>query len=317
VDNVTHTLTGLMLSRAGLNRWYARSGLVLILAANAPDIDVVVSLRGPLAYFEQHRGITHAFATAPLMALLPALVACAVGRTFQGWKAAWGISLIGVLSHLLLDWTNAYGIRFLLPFSSRFYRLDLNNIVDLWIWGVLLLAWLGPLLGRLVSSEIGAKPGSGRALAILALLFVLVYDSGRALSHQRAIEMLNSRVYQGGAPIRAAAFPDSFANPFEWAGWVERPEFAMRFSLNVLHDFDPTAGTILYKPESSPAMEAARQASAVAVFLRFAQFPLWRVTPMSDPEGAQRVEVRDWRFPFRASALVDASNRVLSSSFQF
>ena len=42
MDNLTHTLTGLALSRAGLNRYYARAGLVLMLAANAPDIDVIV-----------------------------------------------------------------------------------------------------------------------------------------------------------------------------------------------------------------------------------------------------------------------------------
>ena len=92
----------------------------------------------------------------------------------RGWKAAYVLSLIGVASHLLLDWTNAYGVRFLLPFSSRWFHLDLNNIVDLWIWGVLAVACIGPLLGRLVSSEIGARSGSGRGLAIFALAFFVM-----------------------------------------------------------------------------------------------------------------------------------------------
>ena len=101
------------------------------------------------------------------------------------------------------------------------------------------------------------------------------------------------------------------------SGWAERPDFVVRFSLDVRRAFDPAGGMVLRKAEASPAIDAARQASSVAAFLRFAQFPLWRVTPAADPEGAQRVEVRDWRFPFTAVALVDASNRVLSSSFQF
>jgi hypothetical protein len=91
----------------------------------------------------------------------------------------------------------------------------------------------------------------------------------------------------------------------------------MRFSMNLLADFDPTDGTIIYKPEPSPVLDAARQAFTVRKFLEFAQYPLWRVTPVADPEGARRVDMRDWRFPFTASAIVDASNRVLSSSFQF
>src|SRR5271166_4571946 len=162
MDNLTHTLTGLALSRAGLNRWYARPDLVLMLAANIPDIDIVTIGGGTFNYFQYHRGITHAVAMVPVMALLPMLFLCALGRTMRGWKAAYVLSIIGVASHLLLDWTNTYGVRFFLPFSAQWFRLDLNSLTDLWIWGVLILGFLGRLLGRLVSSEIGAKPGTGR-----------------------------------------------------------------------------------------------------------------------------------------------------------
>ena len=318
MDNLTHTLTGVVLNRAGLNRWYARSGLVLMLAANIPDIDVVTAVRGAFPYFVAHRGYTHSIAMAPVMALIPMLLACAVSRSMRGWKAAYVLSLIGVASHLLLDWTNAYGVRFLLPLSSRWFRLDLNNIVDLWIWGVLLTATVGPLLGRLVSSEIGAKSGSGRGLAIFALAFLLIYDFGRYLVHKRAIETLNSRIYQGAAPIGVAAFPIGFVNPFEWSGWIERPEMAMHFSMNLLSEFDPTApDRTIYEPEPSPILDAARQAYPVKKFLDFAHYPLWQVTPVADPEGAHRVDVRDWRFPFTADAVLDKSNHLLSSSFHF
>jgi len=318
MDNLTHTLTGLVLSRAGLSRWYARPGLVLMLAANVPDIDIVTSFRGMFTYFEIHRGITHSFAMLPVMSLLPALVACAVSRTMRGFKAAYILSLVGVASHLLLDWTNTYGIRFLLPFSGQWFRLDLNGLVDLWIWAVLMIACVAPLLARLVSTEIGAKSGPGRGLAIFALLFVLVYDFGRYLTHQRAIEILNSRVYQDGPPLRVAAFPSSAVNPFDWSGWVQRPNVAMRFSMNLLADFDPTApDRVVHEPEPGPAIDAARSTLVFRKYLDFSQYPIWQVFPASDPEGAQRVEVRDWRFSFTASAIVDRTNRVLSSSFHY
>jgi len=317
MDNLTHTLTGLALSQAGLNRWYARPALLLMLAANIPDIDIVTIAGGTFNYFLYHRGITHAIAMIPVMALLPVLFVCAVSRTTSGWKAAYILSIIGVASHLLLDWTNAYGVRFLLPFSSQWFRLDLNSLTDLWIWGVLILAFLGPVLGRLVSSEIGAKPSAGRGLALFALAFIPAYDFGRYLIHQRALDTLNSRVYQGGPPVRVAAFPASPGDPFEWSGWVERPEFVIRFSMNLLAEFDPTSGAVIYKPEPGPALDAARQTFVVRKFLEFAQYPLWQVTPTADPEGARRVDVRDWRFPFTASATVDASNRVLSTSFHY
>lgn len=317
MDNLTHTLTGLALSRAGLSRFHPQAPLVLMLSANVPDIDIVTAAGGALSYFDHHRGISHSIALAPVMALLPVLFVCAIYRSMRGWKAAWGLALIGVASHLLLDWTNAYGIRFFAPFSYHWFRLDLSNIVDLWIWLALLIACIAPVLSKLVSSEMGAAPGSGRAAAWFALCFVLLYDFGRGLTHQRAIETLNSRIYQGGAPIRVAAFPVSLANPFDWAGWIERPDFVEHFSMNLLAEFDPLSGAIIYKSPPDTAIEAARQAPAIEKFLQFAQYPLWHVTPLAEPEGAQRVEVSDWRFPFTGSATVDRLNRILSSSFHY
>ena len=91
----------------------------------------------------------------------------------------------------------------------------------------------------------------------------------------------------------------------------------MRFAMNVLQQFDPAAGKIIFKPPVTPAMEAARQATAVRVFLGFAQYPLWTATPLYNSAGITDVQVTDWRFPFGADALVDASNHVISSSFSY
>ena len=59
MDPLTHTATGLLLSRAGLNRWTPLATPILILAANAPDIDVVTAAGGSLNYLHYHRHLTH------------------------------------------------------------------------------------------------------------------------------------------------------------------------------------------------------------------------------------------------------------------
>jgi hypothetical protein len=56
VDNLTHTLTAVAISQTGLNRKTRFATLTLILAANAPDIDVLSGLRGSVTYLEYHRG---------------------------------------------------------------------------------------------------------------------------------------------------------------------------------------------------------------------------------------------------------------------
>ena len=87
---------------------------------------------------------------------------------------------MGLASHLLLDWTNTYGIRPLAPFSNRWFYLDLNSLTDWPIFAVLLLAAIWPAFSRLVGSEIGDKrrsPGTGAAVA--ALCFFLLFDIGQ------------------------------------------------------------------------------------------------------------------------------------------
>src|SRR5580698_9675539 len=69
MDPLTHTATGLFLSRIGLKRWTPLATPILLLAANAPDIDHVSMAGGPLAYLHYHRHLTHSLVAAPVMAL--------------------------------------------------------------------------------------------------------------------------------------------------------------------------------------------------------------------------------------------------------
>ena len=69
MEPVTHFLTGACLGRTGFNRRTAYATLAMTLAAEAPDLDVFWGVRGPVAGFEHHRGFTHTFLGAPVVAL--------------------------------------------------------------------------------------------------------------------------------------------------------------------------------------------------------------------------------------------------------
>jgi inner membrane protein len=325
MDPLTHTATGLFLSRAGFNRWTPRATSILLLAVNAPDVDIVALSRGGLSYLHWHRNITHSLAAMPVLALLTVALVRVAGRKALPWPAAFAAALAGVASHLLLDWTNAYGIRLLLPFSERWLRLDLTSLFDPWIWGVALLAIMGPVVGRLVGSEISsgtAKPKHhGRGFAWFALVFLVVYNCGRSAWHDRAVATLDSRLYEGAAPARVAAFPA--ANPWQWHGLVETADFIAMADVSLAENFDPTRATVFHKPDPDPAIDAARATQTFQEFLRFSQFPLWRVSPAPDMENAKLVEVLDMRFGnpfapgFMASAVVDSRNRVVRTNYQW
>jgi len=319
MDNLTHSLVGLMMSRAGMDRRVPKAAALMILAANAPDIDVVSSLGGALNFLKWHRSYTHALAVAPLLALGPLVVMMLFRLRPSLW--AYLFSLLGVLSHLLLDWTNIYGIRMLLPFSAEWLRLDQTDVVDPWIWGLLILAVAAPGLARLVSSEIGAKAGAGprRGWAWFALIAILGYEGARYAAHSRALAVMGAHIYNGTIAKRLTAVPDRMS-PWRWRGIAEGEGFIDIVPVNLGAEFDPSDGRIDYEAEPNPVVDIARKTPAFEGFAQFCRLPFWKVTPLVD---GTRVEMIDLRFGspenpgFEASAVVDASGQAHDAKFTF
>src|SRR5271170_5280738 len=66
MEPVTHFMTGACLARAGFNRKAAYATLAMTLAAEAPDLDTLWGIGGPIAAFQHHRGWTHTFIGLPI-----------------------------------------------------------------------------------------------------------------------------------------------------------------------------------------------------------------------------------------------------------
>lgn len=312
MDNVTHSLTGFALSRAGLNRVTPEATLLLVLASNMPDIDVLTVPLGAAAYLEWHRGPTHTLLALPLLAFLPvAFVRWGLQRPLPMLKA-WLVCLLGGLIHLGMDYLTAYGTKPLWPFAKGWLQWPVLFIADFFVIAALLLAVLAPALSRLVSGEIGAKKTTGRGWAIAALVFMAGWIFFRGMMHDRAEQILAARVYQGRAPKRVAALPTA-VNPMLWRGLVECEGFLSLHEVNVWQEFDPDDGELLLQPRNVDAVEAAKRAPEMKRFLDFAQWPSWRVVPMVEPAGAVEVRVRDVRFGsgFEASVELDKNLRVM------
>jgi inner membrane protein len=316
MDNLTHTLTGLALSRAGLKRFTPRGTLLMIIAANLPDIDMLSWLRGRLASVEIHRGYTHSLIGLPFVALLAVILTALLTWKRLPWRTAWLLSLLGVSSHLLLDWTMSYGVRFFIPFSSTWFHLDLYALFDWVLLAVLVIAWLAPALSRLVSEEIGARRSNGQGFAIFALCFIVLYGGFRGLMHSGVMSQLNSRIYEnaiGGPATRMAAFPES-ANPLAWDAVVEGEHAYRLYTLSPYGSFDPTSGELLYKTNWDAALGRVSRDRAFRYALYFSRFPYWQKAPAG--QDLTTVSVTDLRFGppggsfFKVSALVDPAGNV-------
>lgn len=309
------------MARAGLDRFCPRAAVLLVLSANAPDIDILALIGGPLKYFEMHRGYTHSLVGLPFMALLTVIVVAAIFRQRLPWGKAWLLCVLGVASHLLIDGTNDYGLRLLLPFSSHWFALDINSLYDGAIWAALIFAALWPLLERLVNGEIGMRGQVGRGVAVFALTFFLLYDCGRALMHGRALAQLQSVLYDGAVPVRTSALPNPF-NPLRWKGIVETERNFQVLPLDVFGSLEPRNALVFYKAHLTEGLRLAAQTEPFRYFLYFARFPVWS-TDESSVAGAPvtRIELMDLRFglpgstAFRCMATEDSQGRVLESKF--
>jgi inner membrane protein len=294
----------------------------MVLAANAPDFDTVSFFGGAVTYIHWHRNITHSLIALPFMALLSVAIVRWLGRKEIRWLPAFLIAMVAVASHLILDLTNVYGVRLLLPFSGRWFHGDMTPVIDLIIWAILFLGVAAPWFARLVGSEIGERNReAGGGWAVFALLLLGAYDYGRSVFHDRAAAMMDSRVYHGLTARRTGAFPE--ANPLVWDGIAELSDAYVRVPIDLRGSFRPESGETFYKAERTPAIQAALQTVPFQRFLEFVQYPIWVAEPAAELEHATRVSLVDFRFGtpaapgFEAVATVSDRDQVVDSTFTF
>jgi membrane-bound metal-dependent hydrolase YbcI (DUF457 family) len=198
LDNLTHSLFGATLARTPLSRAGRGTTAALLLASNAPDIDILATAGGAVKYLEWHRGPTH----GPLGVVGLGVITAAIVWLGRRWydrrrgahapdehaaaerpvNASFGmlvvVSIVGIVLHVLMDLPTVYGTRLLSPFSWQWYALDWMPIVD-----VYLLVALGiGLLGR-------PTPAQRRAKAAFVLLLMATNYGVRAAAHRQALEL--------------------------------------------------------------------------------------------------------------------------------
>ncbi len=313
MDPVTHFLTGACLGRSGFNRKTAYATLAMTLAAEAPDIDVIAGLGGPVTGFCRHRGITHTFLGAPLMALAVTGIVWAVARLRRGsparpvrWAWIYGLCLLADASHLLLDYTNNYGLRPFFPFNSHWYAWSIVFIFEPVMFAALLGGLLLPALLALVDGKMRRpRPGQlrGRRAAIAALTVVGLLYGLRNAESLHAMTLLRQSDSAGREPLTRVAAEPVMADPFTWHTLSETRDGYRTAVVHTLSDrVDP--GETMAKPPVTPAAAAAKQSYLGRVYGGWSSWPITEdigpVAPPGDPAalppGARTVVFRDARF---------------------
>ena len=179
MDNLTHSLVGAALAQAALpdgagrpqRRLFLAAG---ILAANLPDADLlyVGITPPPIGYLLHHRGHTHTLVGLLAQGVILAALCHAVPHlrrliAVDRARIRWLIA-VALLTHVLLDAGNTYGVHPFHPFDRRWYYGDAVFIFEPWLWLLfgLPVAWNAGRFARIA------------LFALLAVLPILLSVAG-------------------------------------------------------------------------------------------------------------------------------------------
>jgi inner membrane protein len=145
VENITHSLVGATLAELALpadarpiqRRLFFAAGIV---AANLPDADLFYTriTPPPLGYLLHHRGHTHTLVGCAILGLCGWLIVSLIppARRLVGElpRRFWTLIAAALLSHVLLDSWNSYGVHPFWPLDNRWYYGDAIYILEPWLW---------------------------------------------------------------------------------------------------------------------------------------------------------------------------------------
>jgi len=314
MEPVTHILTGAVLARTGFNRKAAYATVAMLIAAELPDIDVLWSFGGPLTGFMHHRGITHTFVALPFEAALVTAAFWAVHslrkrpNTKASFSAAWLFlgTLVALLSHLLLDWTNNYGLRPFFPFNPRWYAGSFIFIFEPVLFAILVLALLGPWLFGLIDTEVGERRRlfRGQPTAFVALFAIAGLYLLRYVQRDKADMLAQQNAPDGTTRVFASPYP---GNPFKWHVVADTPALYQLSTVDTWSgtDSNPEPGDTLVKPPETLPLLAAKRTELARVYLDWSMFPVINALPASSSDDADpshpltQVTFSDARFMYR------------------
>jgi inner membrane protein len=331
MDNVTHSLFALTLARTGLRR----DGLegraattTLLLASNAPDIDIVAALSGGAgSYLAAHRGPTHGPIGVIVLAVVCAAIAALVtarksaGSAWSGFAHLVRLGLLGAIFHVLMDLPTPYGTRLLSPFSSAWFALDWMPIIDFYL---LLVLGVALLAGRVWTRRRGTFAVT--ALAVMILNYGL-HAAGHAAAIRQGggtgpwrLESWNGRTPAscGAGPCSSLAAIPTFDGPWLW-----------RTVKPVDGGYELTTVDTLRGSQSSPRfianrsdewVDRARQTRLGGIFYGFSRFPAAGLQQTGGGVIVNLVDIRytdappgsDERSPFLARIELAANGTVRS-----
>lgn len=277
------------MGRAGLRHAAPFATATLMIAANLPDLDVLV-LATDTPSVEFRRGWTHGVLGQLLLPVaLAGVILYFARRRDRGLNAArtfvalLGLAYLGTYSHVFLDWLNTYGVRLLAPVDWTWFYGDTLFIIDPWLWVTLGAGvWL---------SRRSGSPGAARTAMVVASVYIAGMMVSANTARANVLDVW-SAAHGGTMPAGLMVGPVA-GNPLARQVIIDAGDHYELGRFTWLPPRVELAAEDLPKNDRLPAVASARQTPRMRSYLVWSRFPFYEV---QEEAAGTRVSLGDVRF---------------------
>jgi inner membrane protein len=270
-----------------------------LIGSNAPDLDILVRIRGKAAYIRHHRGVTHSL---PALSLWAAAIGIPLAYAYGVPENVWTImlwSFIAVVCHVALDFLNAYGVQCLRPVTKRWLHLDVLCLFDPYLFALHALAATGWLIGLLPPAP----------LFVIVYGVSLCYIGWRLAARRRAIRRLLGHGY-GRSGL--ALLPS--LNGRVWRYVAETRDDYVTGRLEGEHVLPGETFPRRWDIDLHPAVKATMDTEGVRAMLHFAERIHVEWKERAEGYEVTWSDIRFWydhQLPFRTAVRLDREMKVV------
>jgi inner membrane protein len=252
-----------------------------LIGANLPDVDVVAYFWGPAADLAFRRGWTHGILALALWPFVLTGAMLLLDRGIRRVRRASPpsglvpgqvllLSSVAILSHPILDTLNTYGMRWLMPFSGRWFYGDTLFIIDPWLW-------LALGFGVMLSQPRHGITRPARIALWVSFAYVVAMAASALVARRIAGPEIAAMSGEAVERLMVSPFP---VNPFLRSVVVDQAEVyrTARFRWLAHRHLDSASVRIFPKgPTDHPAVRAAAATTVGRRYLGWARFPAFQV----------------------------------------
>ncbi|WP_427854244.1 metal-dependent hydrolase [Desulfosporosinus orientis] len=256
---MTHGLIGIALSTLSGHPIQLNDPVFLgcTLGAMLPDLDIVAHVKGRLNYLLKHRGVSHS-----LIALSASALGLGSALYLAFPTASWATvifwTLIGTISHGVMDLLNSYGAELLWPFSRKKITVDMIMLTDPVVLSAVLLSFIISL----------NSPELARVSSQTALFISSLYLGYRHLERIETRDRL-MKMYHLTKKEQVKVIPAMY-HPFTW-NFILFQEDNVRFG--IIRNQTPCICRVLPKVNPDhPSIANALEGNLAEIFAQFTPY---------------------------------------------